>query len=99
MESDGGCIDLQLDLHFYISCFKGNCSSGIFVNVSVSKSLSGPFFLASVGCLRHDDSLSALFLPGIILLGPHRGLAVLHGGDGKSSEQAHPQALPVSGLG
>lgn len=48
VESDAGCIDLQLHLHFYISCFKGNCSSCIFVNVSVSKSLSGSFF----SCIR-----------------------------------------------
>lgn len=58
-----------------------------------------PFALASTGCLRHDDSLSALLLPGIVLLGPHRGLAVLHGSDRKGSDQAHPQALSVSGLG
>lgn len=55
--------------------------------------------LASTGCLYHDDSLSALFLPGFVLLGPHGGLAVLHGGDGKGSHQAHPQALSVPGLG
>lgn len=46
--------------------------------------------LASPGRLHHDYGLSPLLLPGVLLLGPHRGLAVLHGGDREGSDAAHP---------
>lgn len=55
--------------------------------------------LASPGRLHHDYGLSPLLLPGVLLLGPHRGLAVLHGGDREGSDAAHPEALPVLRLG
>lgn len=55
--------------------------------------------LASPGRLYHDYGLTPLLLPGVLLLGPHRGLAVLHGGDGEGSNAAHPEALPVLRLG
>lgn len=48
------------------------------------------FVLHPIERLHHDNSLPALLLPGVVLLGPNRGLAVLHGSDRKGSDQAHP---------
>lgn len=77
---------------FLRGCLKSNDSSVFFPLFSFSS-----FF--SAGRLCHDHGLSALFLPGVILLGPHRGLAVLHGSDGEGSHSADPKALSVPGLG
>ncbi|KAL0178404.1 hypothetical protein M9458_027298, partial [Cirrhinus mrigala] len=48
----------------------------------------------------HDDNcISALLFPGVLLLGFDRSMAVLYGRDGKSSDQAHPETLPLLGMG
>lgn len=86
LESEGVCICV---------C----CAAMLAVFKREALSPSDTFFLHPTGCLHHDDSLPALLLFGIVLLGPNRGLAVLHGSDGKGSDQAHPQALSVSRLG
>lgn len=62
-------------------------------------SFTGVLSLALPGRLHHDYGLSPLLFPGVLLLGPHRGLAVLHGGDREGSDAAHPEALPVLRLG
>lgn len=46
--------------------------------------------LALPGRLHHDYGLSPLLLPGVLLLGPHRGLAELHGGNREGSDAAYP---------
>ena len=51
------------------------------------------------GRVYDDHGLPALLLPGVVLLGADRGVAVLHGRDGEGSNPAHTQTLPLSRMG
>lgn len=103
-ERESAVCYAAVHFYFYISRVEAAFLENVELSLKPSlMSFCASFFffssLESIGRLHHDDSLSALLLPGIVLLGPHRGLAELHGSDGQGSDQAHPQALSVPGLG
>ena len=58
-----------------------------------------PAFGLPAGCVYHDCRLPALLLPVVLLLGAHRGLAVLPGCHRADAHPPRPQALPLPGLG
>ncbi|XP_059996722.1 adhesion G protein-coupled receptor B2 isoform X10 [Lagenorhynchus albirostris] len=68
-------------------------ASNILILVGQSRVLS------KAGCVHHDSRLPALLLPLVLLLGAHRGLAVLPGCHWTDAHPPCPQALPLPGLG